>query len=82
MDLVEKIKTRSSKWIKDKGEEFANFYWQRGYGGFSVNPKRIDVVKRYIQNQEEHHRKKTFKDEYRQYLKEYEIDYDERYVWD
>ena len=82
MSLVEKLKTHSSKWIKTKSMEYLNFYWQRGYGAFSVNPKQIDVVKNYIKNQESHHEKHSFQTEYRQFLKEYNIDYDERFVWD
>jgi putative transposase len=82
MKLLEEIKSHSSKWIKTKGITFKNFYWQNGYGGFSVNPWDIDVVKRYISTQEEHHKKKTFQDEYRAFLKEYDIEYDEQYVWD
>jgi len=82
MDLIEKVKSHSSKWIKTKGPEFSNFYWQRGYGGFSVNPMQVDVVENYIMNQESHHRKRSFQDEYRMFLKENDIDYDERYVWD
>jgi putative transposase len=82
MKLLEELKSHSSKWIKTKGISFQNFYWQNGYSGFSVNPAEIDAVKRYISTQEEHHKKKTFKEEYRAYLKEYDIEYDERYVWD
>jgi REP element-mobilizing transposase RayT len=82
MSLVEKLKTHSSKWIKTKGVEYRNFYWQHGYGAFSVNPKQIDVVKKYIQNQEHHHKKCSFQTEYRQLLKDYKIDFDERFVWD
>ncbi len=82
MNLIEKVKSHSSKWIKTKGEEFHNFYWQYGYGSFSISPKHIDVVVQYIKNQEEHHKKVSFKDEYRKFLKEYDIDFDERYVWD
>jgi len=59
-----------------------NFYWQNGYGAFSVNPAGIDTVINYITNQKEHHRKKTFQDEYRGFLKKYKVEYDERYVWD
>ncbi|RCW39323.1 transposase IS200 family protein, partial [Marinilabilia salmonicolor] len=55
--------------------------WQRGYGIFSVNPKEVDVVKRYIENQDIHHKKITFKDEFRKFLKNYNIDYDERFIW-
>ena len=82
MNLIEKLKTHSSKWIKTKGPDFANFYWQHGYGGFSVNPKQIDIVEKYIQNQEAHHHKTSFQEEYRKFLKDYQIDYDERFVWD
>jgi REP-associated tyrosine transposase len=80
--LVEAIKTGSSKWIKTKGSEYRQFYWQAGYGAFSVAQSGIEAVKRYIANQKKHHRKKTFQEEYREFLHKYEIDYDERYVWD
>jgi REP element-mobilizing transposase RayT len=82
MKVVEEVKSHSSKWIKTKGEEFSNFYWQDGYGAFSVNPSEVDVVIGYIANQKEHHGKRTFQDEYRAFLKKYEVEYDERYVWD
>ena len=81
-ELVGKVKANSSKWIKTKGEQYANFYWQNGYGGFSVNPTETEVVIKYIQNQEEHHKKRTFQEEYRLFLKKYKVEYDERYVWD
>jgi len=80
--LMEELKSHSSKWIKTKGENFNNFYWQDGYGAFSVNPSEIQIVTDYITNQEEHHLKKTFQDEYRSFLKKYNVEYDERYVWD
>lgn len=80
--LLEEVKKGSSKWIKTKGQKYANFYWQGGYGLFSVNPSELEVVASYIENQEVHHQKKTFQDEYRAFLKKYNIDYDERYVWD
>jgi REP-associated tyrosine transposase len=82
MNLIEKIKSSSSKWIKTKGIDYQKFYWQNGYGGFSVNPTEIDIVEKYILQQEEHHQKKTFQDEYRAFLKKYEIEFDEKYVWD
>lgn len=82
MKLVEEVKSHSSKWVKTKGEEYRNFYWQDGYGAFSVNPRQVDRVIAYIANQKEHHVKKTFQDEYRGFLKRYNVDYDERYVWD
>jgi REP element-mobilizing transposase RayT len=82
IELVKKVKAHSSKWIKTKSPSLQNFYWQDGYGAFSVNPKEIDVVIRYIQNQHEHHRKKTFQEEYRTFLKQYKVPYEEQYVWD
>ena len=82
MKLLEEVKSHSSKWIKTKEKGLENFYWQNGYGAFSVNPAEIDVVIKYIANQKEHHRKKTFQDEYRAFLKKYKVEYDERYVWD
>ncbi|MBS1571264.1 MAG: IS200/IS605 family transposase [Bacteroidetes bacterium] len=82
MDLLEKVKSNSSKWIKTKGNEFSNFYWQSGYGAFSVNPTEIELVKNYIINQEEHHQKKNFQDEFLAFLNKYKIEYDEKYIWD
>jgi len=81
-DLIEEVKTESSKWIKTKGWEFRNFHWQRGYGAFSIGQSNVPILKRYIRNQKKHHQRVTFKDEYRKFLKAYGIDYDERYVWD
>ena len=82
MTFIGELKAHSSKWMKTKGKEFENFYWQNGYGAFSVNPDEVEVVKTYVCNQNEHHRKQVFQDEYRAYLKKYQIEYDERYVWD
>jgi REP element-mobilizing transposase RayT len=82
MDLIEEVKSHSSKWIKTKGNAYQKFYWQSGYGGFSVHPDQLHDVKEYIINQRKHHEKTSFKDEYRRFLKEYEILYDEKYVWD
>jgi len=81
-DLVEEVKTESSKWIKTKGAEFRNFHWQRGYGAFSIGQSQLSSVKRYIARQKVHHQRVKFQDEYRKFLKSYGIDYDERYVWD
>jgi hypothetical protein len=66
-------------------EEFhsrSKFGWQTGYGAFSVSPRDLDTVRNYIANQEEHHRKLTFQEEFLKFLKEYEIEYDEKYLWD
>ena len=80
--LVEEIKTESSKWIKTKGSEFKSFHWQKGYGAFSIGQSNVTALKRYIRNQKLHHERLTFQTEYRAFLKRYQIDYDERYVWD
>jgi len=80
--LVEELKSHSSKWMKTKDMSLAYFYWQDGYGAFSVNPAEVDIVKAYIDNQQEHHTKKTFQHEYRAILEKYKVAYDERYVWD
>ena len=82
MKLVEEVKSHSSKWVKTKGSLYSNFYWQDGYGAFSVNPSEVDTVVEYIANQHEHHKKRTFQDEYRAFLKKYHVEHDERYVWD
>jgi putative transposase len=81
-NLLESLKRQSSKWIKTKGSIYSNFYWQNGYGIFSVNPSNIYKVKNYIITQENHHKKKTFKDEYRLILKNNDVEYDEQYLWD
>jgi len=82
MKLVEEVKSHSSKWIKATSDEYKNFYWQDGYGAFSVSPAEVDKVISYIANQHEHHKKKSFEVEYRGFLKKYKVEYDERYVWD
>lgn len=82
VELLEKLKKNSSKWMKMQDASLENFYWQDGYGAFSVNPSEIDTVIGYINNQQEYHSRKTFQDEYRAFLKKYKVDYDERYVWD
>tara|TARA_R110002051_G_C8532493_1_gene469827 strand:+ start:35 stop:487 length:453 start_codon:yes stop_codon:yes gene_type:complete len=79
--LLEELKTDSSKWMKKRAVDLGNFYWQDGYGAFSVNPNQVETVKEYIQTQREHHERKTFQDEYRAFLKKYKVEYDERYVW-
>ncbi|MEO5803950.1 MAG: IS200/IS605 family transposase [Verrucomicrobiota bacterium] len=80
--VIEEVKTSSSKWIKTKGAQFRNFHWQSGYGAFSVSQSNVEEVRAYIANQKEHHRTKTFQEEFRTFLKKYEVDFDERYVWD
>lgn len=82
MKLLEEVKSHSSKWIKSKGEAYHNFYWQNGYGAFSVAPSQVDSVIKYITNQHEHHQQQTFKQEYRSMLADYQAVFDERNVWD
>jgi REP element-mobilizing transposase RayT len=81
-DLVEELKADTSSWIKTRGTEFKDFYWQRGYGAFSIGQSQVPTLKRYIARQRIHHQRVTFQDEYRKFLKSYGIVYDERYVWD
>ena len=82
MKLVEEVKSHSSKWIKTLDPSLKNFYWQDGYGAFSVAPSGVNRVSNYIANQHAHHSKRTFQDEFRDILHKCEIEYDERYVWD
>lgn len=82
MKLMEEVKGHSSKWIKTKGPEYQNFFWQNGYGSFSVNSRDVDRVAQYIRSQREHHSGKTFQDEYKTMLIENEMDFDEKFVWD
>jgi len=70
MKLIEEVKAHSSKWIKTKGQPYQKFYWQNGYGGFSIHPAKVDVVKDYISTQDDHHKEISFEDEYRTFLKE------------
>lgn len=81
-DLVSGLKTSSSKWLKNQSPALSKFSWQRGYGAFSIGPKDLEAVMTYIDSQEEHHRTRTFQDEYPQFLRHYGIEFDERYVWD
>ena len=83
-DVVKRLKRSSNLWFKAQSEsqDFQGFQWQRGYGAFSISRSHLDALIGYIDNQEEHHRKMTFQDEYRQLLSKYEIQYDEKYVWD
>jgi putative transposase len=81
-ELVQGLKLESSKVIKLKSPKLANFYWQNGYGAFSVSPSHLDDLVKYIQNQVEHHRTESFQHEFRRLLKKYGLSWDERYVWD
>ena len=80
--MVKEVKRGSSLWIKTKSANLKDFAWQNGYGIFSIGFSQIEPVKQYIAGQEGHHNKISFQDEFRQLLKRYEIEFDERYVWD
>ena len=79
--LMKDVKKDSSSWIKTKGRLFRNFHWQDGYGAFSIGKSDIPELKKYIERQKEHHRKRTFQEELIAFLDEYGIAYDERYLW-
>ncbi len=80
--IVEEVKKGSSKWMKSEGTMNPDFFWQNGYAAFSVSQSNTDVVKKYIENQEEHHRTMSFQDELRELCRRHEIEIDERYMWD
>lgn len=82
MDLIQQLKQSSSGWIKTKGEQYSDFYWQNGYGIFSVSQSGVHAVTNYIKNQKAHHQKRTSKEEYLLLLKKYNVEYNERYLWD
>ena len=82
MKIVEEVKKGSSKWMKTHGPQNKDFHWQTGYAAFSVSPSNVVEVQRYIENQEEYHRRMTFQDELRTLFGRHGIEFDERYVWD
>jgi putative transposase len=81
-DVIKEIKRSSSVWIKRRAPELDSFAWQSGYGVFSIGFSQVEAARSYLARQEEHHRKTSFQEEYRELLSRYEIAYDERYVWD
>lgn len=81
-DLVRDIKANSSKWINDKRFAMGKFEWQTGFGAFTIGQSQVDRVAKYILNQEVHHRKKTFREEYIDFLKAYQVEYNPDYVFD
>ena len=81
-DLVRDIKNNSSNFINDRKLVKGKFSWQQGYGAFSYSHSHINNVYQYILNQEEHHKKKTFREEYIEFLKKFEVEYDEKYLFD
>jgi len=82
MKLIEEAKTETSKWLKKQSPELSNFSWQGGYGAFSVSESNISQVKKYIANQEQHHKRMTFQDEFRELCKRHGIELNERFAWD
>lgn len=80
--IIEEIKKSSSKWLKSKDIKLSNFYWQQGYGIFSVSQSQVENVKKYIENQKKHHQKSSYQEEFREILKKYNVSFDEKYVWD
>ena len=80
-ELLEKIKKTSSAWMKTQGEQYGSFFWQGGYGDFSIGWSQLEELVRYIDRQEQHHRTQTFQEEYRDLLQKYQVEFDERYVW-
>ncbi|KAB1232277.1 IS200/IS605 family transposase [Chryseobacterium viscerum] len=81
-DLVRDIKAGSSKFINEEGWANGKFNWQEGYGAFSYSKSSVDSVVKYILNQEEHHKKKTFKEEYLGFMEKFEIEYDSKYLFE
>jgi Transposase and inactivated derivatives len=81
-EFIEQMKKASSKWVKALDAQYRGFFWQRGYGAFSVSPSQLDAVLQYVEAQPEHHRTRTFQDEYRELLRKHGVEFDERYVWD
>jgi REP element-mobilizing transposase RayT len=86
-DMVAAVKRESSGWIVEQewarmNPDFAQFHWQKGYGVFSVSESSVDAVVRYIEGQMDHHKRVTFQDEYREFLRRHRVDFDERYVWE
>jgi REP element-mobilizing transposase RayT len=81
-EMIKEVKRSSSHWLKTKSPGLHDFAWQNGYGIFSIGFSQVETVRNYIAGQEEHHRKVSFQDEFREFLKRYDVGFDERYVWD
>ena len=79
--MVEEIKKHSSRWIKSQSGYYTNFSWQNGYMGISVSPSIAEKTKKYISNQKEHHKKMNFREEYLMFLKKYEIEFNNDFLW-
>ena len=81
-DVVMHVKKGTSRWLKEQSPDFAGFEWQDGYGAFSVGRSQRDEVVSYIRDQQQRHARISYQDEFRKFLDTYEIEYDERYLWD
>ncbi len=81
-DVVMELKRGTSKWMKEQGSQHSTFYWQAGFGAFSVSQSNVKSVEEYIAKQAEHHAKQSFQDEFRVFLRRHEVEFDEKYVWD
>ncbi|QDU59331.1 Transposase IS200 like protein [Planctomycetes bacterium Pan216] len=81
-DLIRELKRQSSRWIKEEHPRLHDFQWQQGYGAFSISPSHVGALSTYIAEQEEHHRHKSFQEEFRTLCAKYGVELDERYVWD
>jgi len=81
-EMVRLVKSNSSKWTNERCLINEPFAWQTGYGAFSVSASQLEGVRRYVRGQEEHHRKRTFQEEFREFLERHGIEFDERYLWD
>ena len=82
MKLIQEIKAHSSKWIKTQGKKYENFFWQSGYGAFSIDEKRLSSIIKYIKNQRSHHENYKYEDEFIEILEKHNIEYDKKYLWD
>ncbi len=81
VDFFEVLKKESSKWVKTQGALFDGFYWQEGYGAFTIGQSGVAALRKYIANQKKHHEAVSFEEEFLELLRRYEIPYDERHIW-
>lgn len=81
-EITGALKKSSNDWLRASDARYAQFHWQAGYGAFSVSQSGVEEVRQYIRNQKEHHQRSSFQDEFRAFLRRFEIEFDERYVWD
>ena len=80
-DLVRVVKSKATRWVKETFLDEKNFAWQEGFGSFTVSQSNLDAVQSYLEKQREHHRVKTFKDEFREFLVKHDVEYDEETIW-